>query len=101
MEWRCSKAGLFQTQPQAPPLNGYKVIIDETNVLQPSALHSMNSNCEGLMDHLRNISSLDRNDIIQEHAHEDREGNKLINNSEILTYATQHDLPIFIRIEEG
>jgi len=47
MEWRCSKAGLFQTQPQAPPLNGYKVIIDETNVLQPSALHSMNSNCEG------------------------------------------------------
>jgi hypothetical protein len=56
----------------------------------------MQSNCEQLMNHLRNILSLTQNGAIMENDDENRERSRFIHNEEILDYATQHDIPIFV-----
>jgi hypothetical protein len=92
MEWRCQKNDLEKNMCQHPHQQDYRSIIDETNVYVPSLLYSMQQNSELLSTHIRNILCLSNNDIRNF-------PETYMSNEEIINYATQHELPIFVSID--
>jgi hypothetical protein len=99
MEWRCCLTDLDHDQLQEVKICDFRKIVDETNVFRPSALQSMQTNCEHLITHLKNILSLAQGNETIDIFREEQEGIRLIRNDEIIDFATQHDLPIFISID--
>jgi hypothetical protein len=91
MEWRCQKNELEENMCQHPHQQDYMIIIDDTNVYIPSLLYSMQWNSELLSTHIRSILCLSNNDIRNV-------SETFMSNEEILNYATQHELPIFVSI---
>jgi hypothetical protein len=92
MEWRCQKKELEENMCQHPHQQDYMIIIDDTNVCIPSLLYSMQWNSELLSTHIRSILCLSNNDIRNV-------SETFMSNEEILNYATQHELPIFVSID--
>jgi hypothetical protein len=92
MEWRCQKKELEENMCQHPHQQDYMSIIDDTNVYVPSLLYSMQQNSELLSTQIRSILCLSNNDIRNV-------SETFMSNEEILNYATQHELPIFVSID--
>jgi hypothetical protein len=61
----------------------------------------MQLNSEQMSLHLKRILCLSVDDTVLETINDDPQADSLLLNTEILEYATQHDLPIFISIDGG
>jgi hypothetical protein len=55
MEWRCCLTDFDHDQLQELRICDFRKIIDDTNIFRPSPLQSMQTNCEQLTAHLKNI----------------------------------------------
>jgi hypothetical protein len=101
VEWRSSTKALQSTGIQKPQPKDYKVIINVDNVFKPSPLQSMQLNSEQMSLHLKRILCLSVDNTVLETINDDPQADSLLLNTEILEYATQHGLPIFISIDGG
>ena len=99
-EWRCYKYAFSSLFIQRPRSQDYTTIISDHNVFDPIVTSSMQSNSESLSAHLTTILRL-KPDINATDATEanDPEENYPLSDLEILEYATQHDLPVFVCID--
>jgi hypothetical protein len=98
MEWRISRAAKESNDITPPFPHEYKVVICDQNCFQPYTFKSMRENSELLVEHLVNILRL--NSYAPEGSDDDSAvSHTWLPDSEVLEYATQHDLPVFISID--
>ena len=96
LEWRSFKRAFQNSEIQEPHPQDHRVIINDNNVFKPSPLQSMQVNSEHLSMHLKEILCLSIDDTVLETTDDALQADRLVLNTEIIEYATQHDLPIFI-----
>jgi len=99
IEWRTSKAILESQHIQSPLSGEYKVLIHDDNAFQLLLTASMKQNSENLAKHLAMILRLQPDTM--EDIQEERSINDHLKDHKIFGYATQHDLPIFVSIDES
>jgi len=98
MEWRVSMAAIESNDITPPFPQEYKVIICDQNCFQPFTFKSMRENSKLMAKHLINILRL--NSYAPEGSDNDSAvSHTWLHDSEILEYATQHDLPVYISID--
>ena len=104
IEWRCTKDFLqnHHALPHPLTIDDFRIFIDATKTYSPYLQYSMEENSALLSKHLRSILCLQNNeaqyqdfDEIQDLMDHDR----LASNNDLIEYATQLDLPIFLSID--
>jgi hypothetical protein len=101
IEWRCSIDTFANCNIEQPKPDDYVIIINNENVFQPSLVLSMRENSEVLSKHLHSLLRLDTDDMTVDEIDETITSTETMSNNEILYYATQHDLPIFVSMDGG
>jgi hypothetical protein len=96
IEWRCKRRHINCTQI-SPVAHEYKTIVTEKNCFRPHVCYPMKQNSELLSQHLASLLRLkyDREDNMNT-PNVDEE---YLSDQEILSYATQHNLPLTISID--
>jgi hypothetical protein len=93
-EWRCHIIDLERHNLQMPLPREYMTLIGEEKIYTPSISHSMQDNSKMMSAHLKSVLCLNT-DEDEENEH----GNKYLSNNEVLEFAMQNDLPIFVSID--
>ena len=97
-EWRISRRRAESNMHFAPQQNQYTTLIGENNFFQPFITLSMQENSKNLAYYLTAILRLNPVERYVDPNNVDDQDTKLLD-FEILEYASQNDLPIFISID--
>jgi hypothetical protein len=82
---------------QTPQPSEYKMIIDDNNCFKPCITHSMSQNSANLNTHLSALLRLQKE--YQPNADDEENSVDYLIDSEILNYATQHNIPLTVSID--
>jgi len=96
-EWRSYKDAISSRFIQCPRPSDYKVIINDSNVFIPKVTATMMENSESLSNHLTSILRLRQN--TEDPIYASPPDNYPLSDNEIIAFATQHELPIFVSID--
>jgi hypothetical protein len=96
-EWRSYKDAAMSGFIQCPRSSDYRVIINDENAFIPIVTNTMSQNSENLSEHIASILRL--RPIPDSDTPLSQTENHPLSDTEIIEYATQHDLPIFASID--
>jgi len=100
IEWRMLRSDIDREVQHQPRRNEYKVIINEDNCFRPNIQESIDLNSRNLANHLSRTLKLKT--AQQEHrSQHDEEEDGHLSDSEILEYAMQHNMPIFLSVDDS
>jgi hypothetical protein len=100
IEWRMLRSDSDREVQHQPRRNEYEVIINEDNCFRPNIQESIDLNSRNLANHLSRTLKLKT--AQQEHrSQHDEEEDGHLSDSEILEYAMQHNMPIFLSVDDS
>jgi hypothetical protein len=97
VEWRARKEMIEMACLQTPRPSEYKTIIDDNNCFKPCITHSMSQNSANLNTHLSALLRLQ--DEYQPNTDDEENSVDHLTDSEILNYATQHNILLTVSID--
>ena len=97
VEWRSYKDATLSRFIQHPSPSDFKIIIDDNNVFVPKIADTMLQNSINLSEHLATVLRLQQtqNDLAPDSSLD----NYPLSDNEIISFATRHELPIFVSID--